>query len=439
MAIAVPDFLKTFFIGKNGKPNPVSIGITIVSLIVGGTVYSRVIHRTVETSEFDLKYDQKIPPSKVRLGGNEDMTYVRENELDAMIQNKLDQYYQQQRDATQTMIDSQNKDLLNQISAMIPERSSVQTDPYLLSRLDDLERKFDKSQKIDPTVTNLANNGSQGGTYLTNGNSTTTPNNPNNPVNQGNNPVLLPNDYNGNGNTPLNSNTYSNEPPKMKVIVDNGTAPKTNVVLNQGDKLNRGYSVVDGLNSGDLIPGILINGAVSSKTNCPVLVQITEEIRDKDNHVLIPKGAKMMGESVPDFNTRQIYIQLNRLILPNREIQIKAMLVNEKLEPGFCSKYVDKTNSAFWKMMGANFVASMFQAFKDVNYYVTDSGLPVKIESDTVNNKALDAGSDALIAYSNRIMADAQAMGAIIFVNPNLKVKILLVENISLEKFTKRR
>lgn len=49
-------------------------------------------------------------------------------------------------------------------------------------------------------------------------------------------------------------------------------------------------------------------------------------------------------------------------------------------------------------------------------------------------NKAIDATSSGLLDFANRLMADAQAMGAIILVDPNVKVKILIEENIPLEK-----
>lgn len=442
------DTIRKFFKDEDGKPNTKNVIIFMVILTLLIMVLRTATRTSTEDHNSQIAVNYDLPPeeeeSSVRIGTNADLHYITRGEMEYVLAKKIEDLSQKQTEAITIAFETSQQNILSALQEESRYQQQYLLDKYE-KRLAELERNLAQTQKSQRDYENLIKNTP---TYTT-----AVPEIKDTPASQtprtyGNIPV---NDYSGRSNlnqtttrnayqssyTTDMSNTHYSSPEYIPrydsgFVVNNYRTSDPGFVINSGQIYQSKLMRTDGISSGNMYSGILVTGAVSSKESCPVVVRLTEDIVVK-NQVLVPKNTNMLGYAVADYNTRQIYINLERLILADREIKIKASLVNKDGTPGFCSKYIDKTNEAFWKNFALNFVATLLQTYKDVTYYVSDQGLPVKTYDDTALNKGIDATTAGITSFADRILRDAQAMGAIILVNPDIEVKILVEENISLE------
>lgn len=406
------------FLDANKKPKILTISIVGIVLVVG-FIFAVTKSTTQPQSPSFLDYDYNVPkkqePQKVTLAP--DQNYVSKDEINNLLEQKIRSMSDQQSIST----DKDNSDLIAAFN------ETHQKDLANIQAANDA--RYSQLQDEIEELKSLVRSGNGGsnerssqpvGDY-----SNTFPGNQNN--------FLPPNDFVDNANMISNGGNGGNS----AIVVDNFVARNEPLIVDNGDKLKPGLLIGDGINPGSLINGILKTGAISSAEACPILVTLTEDIKYKDK-VLIPKGTNLMGSGVTDYGARKIFMNLNKLILNNREIEIKAHLVNNNGVAGFCSKYVDKSMQRFWPVFLLNFSSGVLQAFKDVSYFTTGTGVPTKIYDDSSKNAAIDGISSGVTEWSNLLMQDAQSQGAIIVVNPNLKVKIFIDEKILLSKFTRK-
>lgn len=445
----VKENIKNYFTDENGKPKTKNVliftGILVIIIILAKAIFKKPPETQEEAYSVNVEYNlpEEKKPSTVRIGTNADLNYITKGEMEYALSKQFEEFTKMQTESITIALENAQEKLLRTILTETEkqtqkiERKYEQQLSKIENEIESLRNRqvdYEKALKNIPYETGTGNNystySSSSSSYKTSSSTTNTtkPYNANIPTN----------DYKG--------NSYQSEFIYNQPIIDERIRTDSGFIVNAqqkefedryifttGDVYESGIRYTNGIPAGNLYNGLLVTGAVSSKEKCPVIVQLKEDILIR-NKVVIPKDTRLIGYAITDYNTRQIYFDINRLILNDREIKVKASLVNKDGTPGFCSKYIDKTNEVFWKTIALNFVSTMLQSFKDITYFVTDQGIPVKTYDDTTLNTVIDASSAGLISFSEQIMRDAQAMGAIILVNPNIEVKIMLEEYIPIEK-----
>ncbi|MFW6311782.1 MAG: TrbI/VirB10 family protein [Nanoarchaeota archaeon] len=193
----------------------------------------------------------------------------------------------------------------------------------------------------------------------------------------------------------------------------------------------------EGINKGTLIPARLEIGLVSSTEKTPALVRVTKAVA-YEGEVIIPKGSLFTGVGTSDYGVRQIFVDLDTLIIKDREIDIEAHLVKEDGKPGFCSEYRDLEMEKFWPTFLMNFVSSIGNAFKDVTYVRDSDGRKHDVEENTVKNEVIERSQEGVDGWTEQILGDAQSQKAIIYVDAGIEGYVFVDEKIPLKHFKEK-
>lgn len=415
----------------NPKMNPLIFIVIILVAVIGFSLFALSnsdSHKKNSRGVFnaDLNMPENQPKEKFIV--REDQGYISKSELDTTINRNLYDTIKNFFDEESVKSDKRTSDMIKTFSES--RNSDLQE---LRNEMHNQNQKFEdalsdlKNQFSNPSALNQKSNTTQSG-ILTDYN--TSNSNQNSNLNS-----------NTSDNNPYSNNPYSSNPIQRdglagnsSVIVDNFTSRNDPVLINSNGKISPGFTVGEGINAGTTISGLLKTGCISSTEPCPVLIVTNEDIKYK-NKIIIPKNTNLIGSGISDYGARKIFINVNRLVLGNREIEVKAHLVNDNGVAGFCSKYIDKAMQRFWPVFALNFSAGVLQAFKDVSYYTNGTSTPVKVYDDNMKNSAIDGVTNGVTQWSDILMRDAQAQGAIIIVNPKIKVQIFIDEKILLQKF----
>lgn len=221
------------------------------------------------------------------------------------------------------------------------------------------------------------------------------------------------------------------------MIISSNPNGKSNLVVNigEGEEISEpGFREVEGINQGTLIPCKLEVGLISSSEKTPALVRVTKNISYKGK-IVIPKGSIFTGYGLSDYGVRKIFVNLDKLIIGDREIDVKAHMVKEDGTPGFCSEYRDLKMEKFWPTFLLNFVGSIGTAFKDVVYVADDSGMVQPVETPGLKNELIDKTQQGIGGWSDELMNDAEKFQAIMTVHAGYTGFVFINEKISLDKF----
>lgn len=234
---------------------------------------------------------------------------------------------------------------------------------------------------------------------------------------------------------------YDNKPitilGETELLINKSKAdPGQLIINNEKPEKNPGYRIKDGINKGSLIPARLEVGLISSTRKTPVLLRITKNI-NYENELIIPKGSLMTGVALADFNARQIFIDLDTLIIKNKEIDIKAHMVKKDGTPGFVSEYRDLTKEGFWQSFLLGFVGLIGNGFKDKLYIEDDQGIVQPIEADSLKNDLIENTQDGINEFSNEAMAAAKKHNAIITVEAGEEGFVFIDDKITIDKLKK--
>ena len=240
--------------------------------------------------------------------------------------------------------------------------------------------------------------------------------------------------------------TYKTDEDKIKIgsedssssIVITSSNTDSNIIINSSDDEDKSkedkLKEMKGISKGSLIPAKNKLGLISSEEGSPVIVEVTKNIEYKGD-LVIPKGSVFTGKGRADYGVRKIFINLNTLIIGDKEIDIKAHFVKEDGTQGFRSEYIDLSKENFWSDFLLGFVGDITGALKDVTYI--DSGQPV--EKNTVKNKMVDNTQKGIDNYRKQVESDAEKHQAIIKVNPNVKGYVFIDEKIPLKYLTEKK
>lgn len=372
----------------------------------------------------DLNIPEKKEDPKVQLESSDGEIYITKDEMKHLLSqlqsgqnqiqesNPIDDFQTIELDRVQ----SQTIEILRSEN----ETQMMEFQKYLLSQQENFQK--DLLTKFDRLHAEVLNQ-----------NGSSNSNNPSSYNSIGSRSNIPSNDYVSTSNNEYTANVDV----RSKVIIDNYYTSNNPLVLDQSEKEENTVSLGYGINAGTIIKAKLLTGAVSSAQKCPVLIRTLEDVIYKDE-ILIPSGTEIMGYGETDFNVRKIFINLDKIILGNREIKINAHLMDKDGNPGFCSKYIDKSMEKFLPTFLMNFVAGLSNAFKDVTYVVSDDGIPVRIEDINLKNVSIDGVQSGVYEWSNKILSDAQRIGAIIIVDANLDAQIFIDQKIPYEDFKRR-
>lgn len=207
------------------------------------------------------------------------------------------------------------------------------------------------------------------------------------------------------------------------IIVDNQSSFGADLVINKGgDKgeEEKPFNTVEGINKGQMIPAKLDVGLISSEQPVPALVKVTQNIAYKGD-IIIPKGAMFIGKGRTDYSVRKIFIDLNTLVIDNKEIDIKAHLVKNNGTPGFQSEYRDLSKENFWSTLLMEFAGSLGNRYSE--------------QEESVKYHIFEKGQDGLDTLTEQMKADAEKKGEIITVESGYNGFVFIDEKIPLEYF----
>ncbi|SDC31350.1 MULTISPECIES: TrbI/VirB10 family protein [unclassified Candidatus Frackibacter] len=449
--------LKDLLIDEEGKPKFKAVAVLILTIIIF-TVLAINLLPTKKVKKtagiLDINYNLPKPPTrpKVKINPSSKDTYLKKDELSAVLDKKLSGAFSNEAEEIIKQIDrsqrrmmiqirKERKAKLKELKAELESKFSSQNNKSLGSnsasnisnKLDqsDQERRNDRPSNKNNSNQNQTNtkkeNPTARRTYKQRREFTA--------------PTNTYRDYSSNldyaySNQNKNRQAPSAIKPSSMVVVDNfNTRVGSSIVVNKTFKEpKRGYEIKRGIKAGTLVPAQLKVGLVSSEARSPALVKVTKDIK-YEGEVYIPKGSLFLGYATADYGVRQMFVTLEKLIIGNREIDVKAHLVKQNGTPGFASQYIDLTMEKFWPTFLMDFAAGILQSFKDVIYVVSDNGLPQKYYQDTLKNKAIDGTTQGITKWTDRLMRDAEEHQAIIIVDPGVKGKIFIDEKILISKF----
>lgn len=219
-------------------------------------------------------------------------------------------------------------------------------------------------------------------------------------------------------------------------LVSNYEVGQTNMILNRKIEEEKPFADQKGINAGTLIPARLEVGLVSSNEKTPAIVRVMEDMTYK-GEVLIPKGSLFKGVGTADYNVRQIFVELDTLILADREIKIKAHMIKDDGTPGFMSDYIDKEMENYFPNLLMRIAGGIGKSLKSNSYVYDQQGRKVAVEEGNLTNDMLDSSADSLNEFADKREQDAQAQKAIISVNAGIKGFVFIDEKIPLEYFKK--
>jgi hypothetical protein len=422
--------LKSFLWDKNGKP---IIWAWIVTFVIGLTVLIAVSllfsSGKEKKASGDLKLNYNLPdaPEERKINLDQKDTYVTYDQMLIKLQEDLPGIIRAEMDDTRFMIDQYQQDMLNSQRGQALQLEDKLRSEFSSSQQDFEDRMMRRLSELNSSTSGTPGNDLQGTGFGS------TPYSPS-LVYSGNDNVSSSTGFTN--TTGVNSSTGD---PRLQmgnsaILFDSFSQSANSLLVNEGAPSQLSYRIGKGIDAGTFISGILKTGCVVSSGKSPVLVTVVEDVTF-NNTVVIPKDSYFIGYGQADLGVRQVFITLEKLVLKNnREVDVKAHLIDEKNQPGFCTKFIDKTMRTMWLDFGLNFSAGLLSAFKDTFYIISAQGLPMRYEAPTVKNAAIDGLTAGVTGFSSKLMSDAERLGFIIYVKDNLKVKVFVDEKILLEQ-----
>lgn len=457
------DKLKDLFIDGEGKPQFLPIAMLIITAIVFvvllvNLIPSDKVKKAAGSLDMDFNIPQPEQKPKVEIDQQDKETYLKKQELSAVLNRELSGAFSNEAQEITKQIDKSQRRMMIQIrqerkedlkelkreieSGINAQIDNKDLDSSSVSAKITAEDKDNKQQKEAGQKSNqdFGQNSNQDQKSTKNQD-----------LSERNRRQQRNFEAPGNDYGDYNSNqSYSYREQRGQQNTPLGTQPSSTVVIdNSGNQINNsivvnndfetpkpGYKVKRGIKSGTLIPAELQVGLVSSEARSPALVKVTQDIKYQGD-TYIPQGSLFLGYAEADYGVRQMFVTLEKLIIGDREIDVKAHLVKENGTPGFASEYIDLTMEKFWPTFLMDFAAGILQSFKDVTYVITDQGLPQKYYRDTLKNKAIDGTTEGITKWTDRLMSDAEKHEAIIIVDPGVKAKVFIDEKVPVSKFKK--
>lgn len=171
-------------------------------------------------------------------------------------------------------------------------------------------------------------------------------------------------------------------------------------VVKRGDSTNK-------LPTGSVIKASLVNTIVSTDANSPAIAQITEDIYWKSS-LIIPRGAKAIGQGVLDDSTERLQIRFNTLVFPEGEQHsISALAL---LPDGSSGISGDFHSRRFPKQAGrfvGTFIGGLAQGLKDKD---THGQSGIVFEPGSLKNGILNGIANSSVDQANSITQNSERL-----------------------------
>lgn len=179
--------------------------------------------------------------------------------------------------------------------------------------------------------------------------------------------------------------------------------------------------------AGSYIPAALITG-INSDLPGNVSAQITENVYDSvtGNYLLIPQGAKLIGEynSALSFGQQRVQVIWNRIIFPDgKNLDIQKM---QGVDISGQSGFFDKVNNHYLRIYGNAVLLSLMGAGYDI--------LNQKAEQDTDPRETVAAAVGQKLAdVSSQALSKNMDVQPTLIIDPGYKFKIFVMKDMVLE------
>jgi type IV secretion system protein VirB10 len=182
------------------------------------------------------------------------------------------------------------------------------------------------------------------------------------------------------------------------------------------------------LKAGTIIPGILLTG-INSDLPGNVIAQVSENVWDTaaGNHVLIPKGTRILGvyDSHVTFGQRRVLLVWNRLVFPNgTTLDIAG---SPGIDQAGYSGLSGKVNEHWGAMLKSALLASVFVAGAEMVYDGDSSG---NSDNKSPRDVAAESAAGAIIDMGAKIMSKAADIQPTITIRPGKKMGIFVQQDV---------
>jgi type IV secretion system protein VirB10 len=182
------------------------------------------------------------------------------------------------------------------------------------------------------------------------------------------------------------------------------------------------------LKVGTIIPGVLLTG-INSDLPGNVIAQVSENVWDTamGNHVLIPKGTRILGvyDSRVSFGQRRVLLVWNRLVFPNgTTLDIAG---SPGIDQAGYSGLSGRVNEHWGKMIGTALLASVFVTGAEIVYDSDSSG---NSENKSPRDVAAESAAGSILDMGTKIMNKAADIQPTITIRPGKKMGIFVQNDV---------
>lgn len=186
-----------------------------------------------------------------------------------------------------------------------------------------------------------------------------------------------------------------------------------------------------GLPAGTAISCQLLTGIVSGSA-LPVMLRVRENVVHR-GAVVIPAGSTLLGISEASYESRRLFVRINRIIIGDAEIGICASVLDAGGRAGLCDRYIDTARQQLLPAFFAGVLAEFGRVFSDRDAICGVSGPGLGNTAVQVGSAFLSGTSSGLDAVAQTLAAKAKEAKAVIIAYPNQVVQAILEDKIPLE------
>lgn len=195
------------------------------------------------------------------------------------------------------------------------------------------------------------------------------------------------------------------------------------------------YTKAKGVQTGQMIKGRLLTTLISSTAlqDFYAVVETTESF-PIEGRLSLPAGVRFLGKVVPDFDSRRIFVKVEKMQYKDVEMPVSGIVLDERGNPGLVSKYVDPLNQAMWGTLIPNMLAAAADAAQDmVTYYDETYDEERERPEFSTKNVALQGTADALRVQAQILTEIQTRKKPVIIVNKDIPVLVQVTGRVPLD------
>lgn len=186
-----------------------------------------------------------------------------------------------------------------------------------------------------------------------------------------------------------------------------------------------------GVQAGTAVRAELLTGIISGDS-IPVVVAVREDVIFGGT-VAIPAGSTFIGRAEANYDSRRLFVILNRLVIGTTEVPVKGQVLDARGRSGLCDRYVDAGTQQLWPAFFAGLLAEFGRAFSSRTAGNLSGQNAAVTIPDQVRIAVLTGTGSGLDAVSQALVEKAKLTKAVIMAYPGQAVSIVIDEIIPLE------